>query len=210
MRKIFIAIFLVIAICVVGFAGCNHGELKTVKLCEVTHSIFYAPQYVAIALGYFEDEGLEIELTNGGGADKVAAALLSGDADIGLCGPEATVYVYNQGQTDYLVNFAQLTQCDGSFLLAREPDPDFEITDVIGTLIVGGRKGGMPEMSLEWVLKQNGIIPGVDVTVDTSIAFDAMSGGFVGASAIMSRCSNRMRRRSRARASAMSLCPSAK
>jgi NitT/TauT family transport system substrate-binding protein len=180
MRKIIIAIFLVIAICVVGFAGCNHGELTTVKVCEVTHSIFYAPQYVAIALGYFEDEGLEIELTNGGGANNVTAALLSGDSDIGLCGPEATIYVYNQGETDYIVNFAQLTQCDGSFLLAREPDPDFDIQDVVGSLIIGGRKGGMPEMTLEWVLKQNGIIPGVDVTIDTSIAFNAMSGGFVG------------------------------
>ena len=96
------------------------------------------------------------------------------------CGPEATIYVYNQGQTDYVINFAQLTQKDGSFLLARTPDDDFKIEDVKGSLIIGGRKGGMPEMTLEWVLKQNGIEPGVDVTIDTSIAFDAMSGGFVG------------------------------
>ncbi len=180
MKKACIAILLVFAICFCCFTGCADSKLTKINVCEVTHSVFYAPQYVAIALGYFEEEGLEIELTNGGGADNVMAAVLSGDADIGLCGPEATIYVYNQGQTDYVINFAQLTQKDGSFLLARTPDDDFKIEDVKGSLIIGGRKGGMPEMTLEWVLKQNGIEPGVDVTIDTSIAFDAMSGGFVG------------------------------
>ncbi len=162
--------------------GCNNksDELVTIKLNEVTHSIFYAPQYAAIALGYFEDEGLKIELTNGGGADKTMAAVLSGDADIGLCGPEATVYVYNQGQEDYAVNFAQLTKCDGSFLMGRVDDKDFTIEKLRGSYIIGGRPGGMPEMSLEYVLKKNGIIPGVDVTIDTSIAFNAMAGAFIG------------------------------
>ena len=163
------------------FVGCAKDEgITKIKVNEVTHSIFYAPQYAAISNGYFLDEGLEIELSNGGGADKVMAAVLSGDSDIGLCGPESTVYVYNQNQEDYVVNFAQLTKRDGAFLVGREKDEDFSIDKLKGKYIIGGRKGGMPEMTLEWVLKQNGLEPQKDVTVDTSIAFNAMSGAFIG------------------------------
>lgn len=160
--------------------GCESDELTEVNLSEVAHTIFYAPQYVAINQGFFEEEGLSIALTCGQGADKVTTAVLSGDADIGFCGPEATVYVYNEGKDDYIISFAQLTKRDGSFLLAREENPNFSFDEVIGKTIIGGRKGGMPEMTLEWVLKQNGIIPGEDVTIDTSIQFAAMSGAFIG------------------------------
>ncbi len=163
------------------FCGCNQKtSLSTVRVNEVTHSVFYAPQYAAIALGYFEEEGLNVELTNGGGADKTMAAILSGDADIGLCGPEATFYVYAQGNEDYAQTFAQLTQRDGSFLLSREPVENFDIKMLEGKHIIGGRKGGMPVMTMEWILKQNGLEPGVDVEVDTSIAFNAMAGAFIG------------------------------
>lgn len=160
--------------------GCQTDELTEVNLSEVAHTIFYAPQYVALNRGFFEDEGLKINLSTAQGADKVATALLSGDADIGLCGGEATIYVYKEGKEDYLVNFAHLTKRDGTFLLGREADPDFTLQDVKGKTIIGGRKGGMPEMALEWVLKQNNILPGVDVDIDTSIQFAAMAGAFIG------------------------------
>ena len=179
-RKYLVLLICLLLYCSV-FVGCAKDEAVTkIKVNEVTHSIFYAPQYAAISNGYFLDEGLEIELTNGGGADKVMAAVLSGDSDIGLCGPESTVYVYNQNQEDYVINFAQLTKRDGAFLVGREKDDNFSIDKLRGKYIIGGRKGGMPEMTLEWVLKQNGLEPQKDVTVDTSIAFNAMSGAFVG------------------------------
>jgi len=162
-----------------GCAGKTDVEMIDVAVSEVTHSLFYAPQYVALGLGYFAEEGLNVEFTNAGGADKVMTAVMSGDADIGFCGPEQTVYVYNQGQTNYPINFAQLTQCDGSFIIAREPSPDFDINELRGKHILGGRKGGMPVMALEYTLKANGIVPGVDCIVDTSIAFDALSGAFI-------------------------------
>jgi len=165
-----------------SFTACGKKELVTVKLSEVTHSIFYAPQYVALNLGYFQEEGLIVELTNGQGADKVMTAVLSGQADIGFSGPEAAIYVYNEGKEDYAVVFAQLTKRDGSFLVGREPSPDFKWTDVKGKTIIGGRKGGVPEMTLEYVLKKNGVIPGEDVTVDTSVQFALMAGAFTGGS----------------------------
>ncbi len=155
-------------------------KLKKVKVAEVTHSIFYAPQYVAHSLGYFEDEGLDVELILVPGADKVTAAVLSGDVNIGFCGSEATIYVYNQGEKDYLVNFAGLTKRDGSFLVSRNKYDDFKLKDLVGKDVIGGRKGGMPEMTFEWALKQNGIDPKNDVNIDTSIAFAAMAGAFIG------------------------------
>lgn len=173
----------VLIICMmVPFTACGEKELVKVKLSEVTHSIFYAPQYVAMNLGYFEDEGLSVDLINGQGADKVMTAVLSGQVDIGFSGPEAAIYVYNEGKEDYAVVFAQLTKRDGSFLVGREPKPDFRWTDVKGKNIIGGRKGGVPEMTLEYVLKKNGVIPGKDVEVDTSVQFALMAGAFAGGS----------------------------
>ncbi|UNC92697.1 ABC transporter substrate-binding protein [Candidatus Contubernalis alkaliaceticus] len=160
--------------------GCQDQSLTRVRLNEVTHSVFYAPLYAAINQGYFEQEGINLELTTGQGADKVMTAMLSGQADVGFMGPEATIYVYNQGQEDYAVNFAQLTKRDGSFLVAREPDPDFDWDKVKGKTIIGGRQGGMPLMTLEYVLKNKGITPGEDVDVLTNIQFALMAGAFTG------------------------------
>ncbi len=155
-------------------------ELETVRLAEVAHSIFYAPMYVAIEEGYFEEVGIDIELSLLNGADKVSAAVLSGDADIGFAGSEATIYVYNGGEKDYLKTFARLTQKDGSFIVAREDIKDFTLEDLVGKTIIGGRAGGMPEMTLEWALSDAGIDPKRDVNIDTSVAFSAMSSAFIG------------------------------
>ena len=149
-------------------------------VAEVAHTIFYAPMYVAIEKGYFTDENIDIDLILASGADKVSAAVLSGDADIGFAGSETTIYVYNGGEKDYLKTFAQLTQKDGSFLVSRKPIDSFTLEDLKGKTIIGGRKGGMPEMTLEWGLRENGIDPNYDVTIDTSVAFSAMSSAFIG------------------------------
>ena len=161
--------------------GCSQEskDLVTVRLNEVTHSVFYAPQYVAMELGFFEEEGIAIELTNGGGADKVMTAVVSGQSDIGLAGPEACIYIYNQGKEDYPRIFAQLTKRDGSFLIGRTEE-DFSWENLRGKTIIGGRKGGMPEMTLEYVMKQNGVVPHVDAVVDTSVQFNMMAGAFTG------------------------------
>ena len=155
-------------------------KIEKVKLAEVAHTIFYAPQYVAIEKGYFKEYGIDIDLTLASGADKVTAAVLSGDADIGFCGSEATIYVYNGGEKDYLKTFAQLTQKDGTFLVSRKEYKNFKLEDLKGKTIIGGRAGGMPEMTFEYALKQNGIDPKKDVSIDTSVAFPAMSGAFIG------------------------------
>ena len=160
--------------------GKEKNNLTKIKLAEVTHSIFYAPQYVAINEGYFEDEGLEIELILTPGADKVMAAVLSKDVDIGFSGSEATIYVYQNGEKDYVQTFAGLTQKDGSFLVARKKYDNFKLEELKGKYVIGGRAGGMPEMTFEWALRQNGIDPQKDLTIDTSIAFAAMQGAFIG------------------------------
>lgn len=155
-------------------------KVEKVTLAEVAHTIFYAPQYVAIEKGYFEDYGIDIDLILTAGADKVTAALLSGDADIGFCGSEATIYVYNGGEKDYLKTFAQLTQKDGTFLVSRKEYKNFKLDDLKGKTVIGGRAAGMPEMTFEYALKQNGIDPKKDLNIDTSVAFPAMSGAFIG------------------------------
>lgn len=165
--------------------GCGSDDNK-IRLNEVTHSIFYAPLYVAINNGYFEDEGLEIELTNGGGADKVMTALVSGEADIGLMGPEASIYVVKEGTKDKPVVFGQLTKRDGSFLMSHTAEPDFKWTDLKGKEIIGGRRGGVPAMVLEYVLKKNGLKPGssissnVDTILNLDVQFNLVSAAFEG------------------------------
>lgn len=168
--SIVLAVFM-LAVCVTGCKTTTRKQLKPVVLNEVAHSIFYAPQYAAIELGYFEDEGLDLKLVNGAGADKVMTALISGDADIGFMGSEASIYVYQQGSDDYAVNFAQLTQRAGNFLVGREADSDFTWADLKGKKVLGGRAGGMPEMVFEYILKKNGIDPSTDLTIDQSINF---------------------------------------
>ena len=182
MKKIF-SVLLIPAMLLVLCCGCGEkkAEAVTIRLNEVTHSVFYAPQYAAMKLGFFADEGLDIELTNGGGADKVMTAVLTGQSDIGLAGPEACIYVHNQGKEDAPVVFAQLTKRDGSFLMGRT-DEDFTWESLRGKTVIGGRKGGVPEMTLEYVMKQNGVIPHVDAVVDTSVQFNMMAGAFSGGS----------------------------
>ena len=183
MKKYFLLILILTLVILIGSLFLFKNEkstLKKVKVAEVTHSIFYTPQYIAHALGYFENEGLDVEIILTAGADKVTAAVLSGDVQIGFCGSEATIYVYNQGEKDYLVNFAGLTKKDGSFIVSRKKIDNFNIQMLKNSYIIGGRKGGMPEMTLEYILKKHNINPKKDLTIDTSIAFSAMSGAFIG------------------------------
>ena len=165
------------------FAGCGKEEgLTKVQLTEVAHSIFYAPMYVAVEEGYFEEEGIELTLVNGLGADKTMTAVLSGEADIGFMGSEASVYVYNEGAEDYVVNFAQLTQRAGNFLVSREADSDFKMTDLKGKTVLGGRKGGMPQMVFEYILKKYGMNPDTDLDIVTNIDFGMTAQAFAGGS----------------------------
>ena len=155
-------------------------KLTKVTLNEVAHSIFYAPQYVAIEEGYFKDEGLDLTLVTGFGADKTMTAVISGEADIGFMGAEASVYAYQEGATDAVVNFAQLTQRAGNFLVAREEMPDFKWEDLKDKKVLGGRKGGMPEMVFEYILRKNGLDPQKDLTIDQSIDFGSTAAAFTG------------------------------
>lgn len=157
----------------------ENSGLKKITVAEVAHSVFYAPQYVAHSLGYFKDENLDVEIILTAGADKVTAAVLSNDVNIGFCGSEATIYVYNEGEKNYLVNFAGLTKRDGSFLVSRTKEDNFSVKDLVGKHVLGGRKNGMPEMTLEWALKENDVEPN-SVNIDTSVAFSAMAGAFIG------------------------------
>ncbi|MFQ7595923.1 ABC transporter substrate-binding protein [uncultured Clostridium sp.] len=180
------AIFSVIAIIGATFMGCGKvndkrtesTNLKTIRLNEVVRSVFYAPMYVAINEGFFEEEGLAIDLSTGQGADKTMQQLLSGNVDIGFSGPEQVVYIYNQGREDYPVVFGQLTQRDGSFLVGREEEENFDWSSLKGKEIIGGRPGGIPEMALEYVLKQNGLNPENDVKMVTNVDFTATAGAF--------------------------------
>ncbi len=155
-------------------------ELTPLRVNEVVHSVFYAPQYVATALGYFEEEGLEVTFTTGNGADKSMTALISDAADIALLGTEAGIYVYNEGMEAYPKAFLQLTQRAGNFLIAREEMPDFAWSDLSGSELIGGRAGGMPQMVLEYVLKENGLTPNIDLDITTNIDFSSTAGAFTG------------------------------
>lgn len=182
MKKIFIPIVLILVIISTAILIKRKDEnnsLKKIKVAEVTHSIFYAPQYLADSLGYFKDEGLDVEFILTPGADKVTASVLSGDVDIGFCGSEATIYVYKNGEKDYLVNFAGLTKRDGSFLVSREKIKNFKVSDLKGKHIIAGRKAGMPAMTLEYAINKNGLKT-TDMNFDTSYDFSATTGAFIG------------------------------
>lgn len=188
MKKRFTALLLVALMLSAALCACaskeedatgeNLPEKTKVVLNEVAHSIFYAPMYVAIEEGYFQEEGIDLELVTGFGADKTMTAVLSDSADIGFMGSEASIYTYNEGATDHVVNFAQLTQRAGNFLVARQEMPDFTWEDLKGTDVLGGRKGGMPQMVFEYILKQNGIDPAKDVAIDQSIDFGSTAAAF--------------------------------
>lgn len=179
-----IIIFIIVIIAIIlGVRGKNNNEvnLTKVSVAEVAHSIFYAPQYAAISEGYFEEEGILVDLVLTPGADAVMAAVLSGDVQIGFSGTEATIYVYNGGEKDYPMVFAALTKRDGSFLVSRKKIDNFKLDDLKGKNIIGGRKGGMPEMTFEWALREHGINLN-ELNIDTSVAFPAMEGAFIGGS----------------------------
>lgn len=182
--KKFISILLAGALTAAALTGCSKtpsgaasGNTPLV-LNEVAHSIFYAPQYAAIELGYFEDEGIDLTLVNGAGADKVMTALISGDAQIGFMGSEASIYVYQEGSQDYAVNFAQLTQRAGNFLVGRQPEDNFKWENLKGKKVLGGRAGGMPQMVFEYILKKHGLDPKTDLTIDQSINFGLTAAAF--------------------------------
>lgn len=187
-KQIHSILCLILAIAMLLCTGCaqkpsgskGNGKQIKVTLNEVAHSIFYAPMYVAIEEGYFSEEGIELELVTGFGADKTMTAVLSGEADIGFMGSEATIYTYNEGAKDYVVNFAQLTQRAGNFLVAREPMPEFSWSDLMGKNVLGGRKGGMPEMVFEYILKKNNLNPSADLNIDQSIDFGSTAAAFSG------------------------------
>ena len=180
-KKIF-TLFLVMALLMTLLYGCgkekNDGPVS-VTLTEVAHSIFYAPMYVAIEEGYFTEEGIDLTLVTGFGADKTMTALLSGEADIGFMGAESTVYTYLENTDDPVVNFAQLTQRAGNFLVSRQPADNFQWSDLIGKNVLGGRKGGMPEMVFEYILKQNSIDPS-EIDINQSIDFGSTAAAFSG------------------------------
>ena len=193
MKKIWIAVAIAIILIglIVGIVIANkktkketaQEEIVTVKVNEVTRSVFYSPQYVAIALGYIKDNGIEIDLTTGQGADKVMTAVLSGQSDIGFAGPEASIYVFNEGKEDYTEVFAQLTKRDGAFLVAKDKPVEFNWNQLKGKTIIPGRKGGVPFMTFEYVLKQKGYDTKNDLVLDDSISFDLMAGAFAGGNA---------------------------
>lgn len=177
------------AVMVLSFAACTTDSTKdkggedVVRLGEVTHSVFYAPQYAAMSLGFFEEEGIKIELSNLQGADKVMSAVLSNQIDIGFCGPEASIYVYNEGREDYPQVFAQMTQRDGSFLVGKDKVDEFKWEQLKGKTVIPGRRGGVPYMTFEYLIKQNGLNPETDLTLDDSIQFSLMAGAFSGSDA---------------------------
>ena len=179
-RILAVACTVILTVCSLTACGKSKSELTTVRLNEVAHSIFYAPMYVAIEEGYFEEEGINLELTTGFGADKVMSAMVAGEADIGFMGSESSIYLYNEGAVDYAVNFAQLTQRAGNFLVARENTTSFSWADLIGKEVIGGRPGGMPEMVLEYILKLNNIDPEKDISLVQNIDFGNTSGAFAG------------------------------
>ena len=184
MKRIYVLLALIsVGISTLTLTSCDKKSNK-ITIAEVTHSVFYAPQYVAMSEGIFERNGLDVEIILASGADKVMATLLSKDAEIGLMGPEASIYVYAQGRKDYAVTFAQLTQKDGTFIVGREKDDNFKLEKMIGKSILGGRRGGMPLMTLEYVLKEAGLNPEKDnpeanINVRTDIAFAAQAGAFI-------------------------------
>ena len=181
--SILIVIIIVTVSMIITKTTNSNDEMQTIRVSEVKRSVFYAPQYVAISEGFFEKNGLDIELTTGQGADKVMTAVLSDQCDIGFAGPEASIYVYNEGKQDYTEVFAQLTKKDGSFLVSKDNETNFSWENLKGKTIIPGRKGGVPYMTLEYVIKKNGMNPQTDMVLDDSIKFDLMAGAFTGGEA---------------------------
>lgn len=173
------ALAVVMAVSLLAACGKSNGDLTKVTIGEVTRSLFYAPEYVAIANGYFEDEGIDIELTTTPGGDKTMTALLSGTIDVALVGSETSIYVYQQGSDDPVINFAQLTQTDGTFLVARKPIDNFDWQSLKGVDFLGQRKGGMPQMAGEFTLKKHDIDPQKDLNLIQNVDFANIPAAFL-------------------------------
>lgn len=182
MKKI-LALFLTLCMLFTPFIGCKDDDNNVIRLNEVTHSVFYAPLYLAIENGYFAEEGLTIELTNGGGADNSMTAILSGSADVGLMGPETVIYVYNQNKADYPKVFGQLTQKDGSFLVSRVAEPNFDWNNLRGKEVLAGRRGGVPAMTFEYIMNNLGMQNNVDFTMNFDVQFNLMTSAFLSGTA---------------------------
>lgn len=189
MKKRFILLLSLCLFCLLAGCGSNSSDVKSdtgsgkqtkVVLNEVAHSCFYAPMYAAIEKGYFSEEGIAVDLVTGYGADKTMTAVLSGEAQIGFMGSESSIYTYNQGAEDYVVNFAQLTQRAGNFLVSREPIENFSFDMLTGKTVLGGRAGGMPEMVFEYILKKHNLNPAADLKIDQSIDFGSTAAAFSG------------------------------
>lgn len=179
MKRRLLAVLMIAILLIPVVSGCKkEAGLTKITLNEVAHSIFYAPQYVALELDYFKEEGLDVELVTGFGADKTMTAVLSGDAEIGFMGSEASIYVYNEGAEDYVINFAQLTQRAGNFLVSRDTKEDFKWDNLKGKTIIGGRAGGMPQMVLEYILKKNSFDIKKDLTIIQNIDFGVTGEAF--------------------------------
>jgi len=178
--KRFILLILLASLGVIILAGCrnNGASLTKVRFNETVHSVFYAPHYVALEKGFFQDQGLDLTIDVAQGSDKCMTALISNNADIALLGPETQIYVYNEGKTDFPITFAQLTKCPGNFLVSRTNDTDFQWTDVKGKTIIGGRDFGLPQMILEYILRNHGIDPKTDTDVVTNLDFTTTAGAF--------------------------------
>ena len=185
MKKKLIFMLICLIVIIVGLISykkinsTDNNDLKTIRLAEVTHSAFYAPLYVAIENGYFEENGLNVVLILTSGADKVSAAVLSNDVEIGFAGAESAIYVYTGGEKDYLQIFSGLTKRDGQFIVSRSLDENFKLENLIGKEILVGRKGGMPALNFLNALKNSGIDP-ADVKLNYSVEFAALSGSFIG------------------------------
>ncbi|MGG1678016.1 ABC transporter substrate-binding protein [Neobacillus sp. NRS-1170] len=177
--------FLLIAILMFSLAACNNNDtpkptkLEKVRIAEVTRSIFYAPQYVAASKGFFKDEGLDVTITTTPGGDKTMTTLISGGADVALVGSETSIYVYAQGSNDPVINFAQLTQTDGTFLVAKKKNDNFSWEQLKGSNFLGQRVGGMPQMVGEFVLKKHGIDPHKDLNLTQNVDFANIANAFV-------------------------------
>lgn len=157
----------------------NIDESDNIKVAEVTHSAFYTPFYIAIQKGYFQDNGINIDLILTSGANNVLAAVLSGDVQIGFCGPEATIYVYNEGEKDYIKTFAGLTKRDGQFIVSREKIDNFKLSDLKGKEVLAGRAGGMPILNFYTALKKENVS---EVNTNDSVDFANLTSAFISGS----------------------------
>ncbi|WP_433620165.1 ABC transporter substrate-binding protein [Paenibacillus cellulositrophicus] len=179
-KRGFALVLAAVLLCAAVLSGCSgsKGDVK-VKIGEVTRSVFYAPEYVALGKGFFKEEGLDVELQTIPGGDKTMTALLSGAIDVALVGSETSIYVYQQGSDDPVINFGQVTQTDGTFLVSRQDEGELDWNQLKGKTFLGQRKGGMPQMAGEFTLRKHGIDPHQDLNLIQNIDFANVASAFL-------------------------------